>query len=260
MDHGTGTAKNASNAQTDGLSTATTSVSLSLTNAQPTITQEAALPASRATTLRMDNACSHYQTTRNQLMLDAEPGTGITKLAFHAQTDGSSMIRKSVLLFLTNAPPTIVLETASPAIRDTISRREPVSSPASTMPSPLIQDAAPGIGTTKFASLALRDGSSTTKRSAFQFLTNVLQAIRMETALPASRDMTLRTAPAFSLSSTMLTPLTQDVVPGTGIAKSAFPALKDGFSMRRKFAFPYLTNVLPMTTKETVLHASRDTI
>ena len=112
MDHGTGTIKNASSAQTDGLSTATTSVYLFLTNVLPTITQETALLASRATTLRMDNACSHYQTTRNQLMPDAEPGTGITKLAFHAQMDGSSTIRRSVLLFLTNAPHTIVLETA----------------------------------------------------------------------------------------------------------------------------------------------------
>ena len=135
-----------------------------------------------------------------------------------------------------------------------------MSSPASTMPSLLIQDAVPGIGTIKFASLALRDGSSTTKRSAFQFLTNVLQAIKTETALPAIKVMTLRMEPAFSLSSTMLTLLTQDVVPGTGIAKSAFPALKDGFSMRKRFAFPYLTNVLLMMTKETALHASKATI
>jgi hypothetical protein len=64
--------------------------------------------------------------------------------------------------------------------------------------------------------------------------------------------MILRMVLAYSLNSTMLTLLTQDVELGTGIIKSASHALKDGSSMTKKYVFQFLTNAPLMTTKETV--------
>jgi hypothetical protein len=115
-------------------------------------------------------------------MQDAEPGIGTIKSAFHAQMDGSSTIKKSALLFLISAHLMTTKETALLASRDTTSKREPVSSQASITPSPLTQDVEPGIGTTKSVFHAPKDGSLMIKKSAFQFLTNALQVMLMETA------------------------------------------------------------------------------
>lgn len=46
-------------------------------------------------------------------------GIGTTKSAFPALKDGSSILTKFVLLFLTNAPVTITTVLASPASKDT---------------------------------------------------------------------------------------------------------------------------------------------
>jgi hypothetical protein len=189
-----------------------------------------------------ENACSHCQTTKNPLMQDAEPGIGTIEFVFHAQVDGSSTIRKYALLFQTNALPMITLEAASLAIKDTISKKEPVSSQASTMLIPPTLDAEHGTGTIKFVFHAPKDGSLMTRRFVFPFLTNALQAMLMETALLAIKVMTLRVVPAFSLISTMLIPLTLDVEHGIGTIKSAFHAQVDGSSTIRKFAFPFQTN------------------
>jgi hypothetical protein len=223
------------------------------------ITQEAAWLATKDTISRTDSAYSHFPTAKNQLMQDVEPGTGTIESAFHAQMDGYSTIKRFVLLFLTNAHPTMQLEIALLATRDMISKKEPVSSQASITLIPLIQDAEHGTGITKSVSPALKDGSSMIRKSAFQFLTNALQVMKMETVWPAIKDTILRMALAFSLNSTMLTPLTQDVEPGTGIIKFASHAPKDGSSMIRKSAYQYLTNAQLMTTKETAWLASRDT-
>ena len=118
---------------------------------------------------------------KNQLMQDAEPGIGITKSVFHAQMDGFSIATMFVQLFLTYALQMINQETASLAIKDTILNKEPVSSQASTMLTPPIQDVEHGIGITKSAFHALKDGSSMIRKSAFQFQTNVLQVMPMET-------------------------------------------------------------------------------
>ncbi len=132
-------------------------------------------------TFKMESAYSHYQTTKNQLMQDAEPGIGITKSAFHAPTDGFSTATKFVQLFLINALHTITVETASLATKDTILKKEPVSSQASITHTLPIQDVEPGIGTIKSVFHALKDGSSTRRRPAFQFQTNALQVMPMET-------------------------------------------------------------------------------
>jgi hypothetical protein len=64
--------------------------------------------------------------------------------------------------------------------------------------------------------------------------------------------MILRMVLAFSLNSTMLTLLTQDVELGIGIIKFASHALKDGSSMTKRSVFQFLINAPLMTIKETV--------
>lgn len=59
-----------------------------------------------------ENACSHYQTMKNQLMQDVEPGIGTIKFVSHAQVDGHSTAIKSALLFPINALHMITVETA----------------------------------------------------------------------------------------------------------------------------------------------------
>jgi hypothetical protein len=132
-------------------------------------------------TFKKESAYSHYQTTKNQLMQDAEPGIGTTKSAFHAPTDGFSIVKKFVQLFLIYALHMITVETASLATKDTTLRKEPVSSQASITLTPLIQDAVPGTGIIKSVFHALQDGSSMIKKSVFQFQTNALQVMPMET-------------------------------------------------------------------------------
>jgi len=61
------------------------------------------------------------------------------------------MQKKFVLLFLINVNLMIKLETVLLASKVTISKKDNASSQNQTMLIPLISDAAPGIGTTKFA-------------------------------------------------------------------------------------------------------------
>ncbi len=70
------------------------------------------------------------------------------------------MLTRSALLYLINARLMPLTVTAPSASRDTILRKENVSSQTLTTPSPLISDAPLGIGTTKSALLAQRPGSS----------------------------------------------------------------------------------------------------
>ncbi len=96
-------------------------------------------------------------------------------------------------------------------------------------------------------------------KSAFPFLTNALPTEITVLVFHASRDMTLRTEPVYSLHSTMLSPLIPDVPPGTGTTKSASAAQRTGPSTLIKFAFQFLTNALLMLTTVPASHASRDT-
>ncbi len=161
--------------------------------------------------------------------------------------------------YQTNVLPMTIKETALPASRDMTLRKVPVSSLTSTMPSPPIQDAEHGIGTTKSAFPALKDGFSMLTRSVSQCLTTVPLMTIKETALPASRDMTLRKVPVSSLTSTMLRPLTLVVPLGTGIIKSAFPAQRDGSSMLTKSASPSTTTAMLTMPMVPVLPATQDT-
>jgi hypothetical protein len=94
-------------------------VCLFLINAQLTTVLDTAALASRDMTSKTANACSLTPTTPNPLIPDAEPGTGTTKNASPAQTDGSSTLKKFVLQFLTNAKLTLRTETAPLATTDT---------------------------------------------------------------------------------------------------------------------------------------------
>ena len=96
---------------------------------------------------------------------DVPLGIGTTKFVLLAPKIGSSMPIKFVSPFLINARLTTKLDFVSPATKDMTSLREPVSSPPSTTLSPPTQDAANGTGTTRFASNAQADGSSTLMES-----------------------------------------------------------------------------------------------
>ena len=123
-------------------------------------------------------------------------------------------------------------------------------SPHSTTPSPLTLDVVFGIGTTKCAFPALKDGSSVLIKFAFPSLTTAHLMIVTELASLASRDMTSRKEPASSLHSTTPSLPTLDAASGIGTIKSVCPAPMDGSSMPTRSACPFLTNVLLMTTAE----------
>ncbi len=182
---------------------------------------EPAFHAIRDTTLRMVLAFTQLSTMPSPLIPDVPPGIGIIKSAFHAQMDGHSTQIKPAFQFLTNALLMVTTEPVFHASRDTILKKEPVSSPHSTMPSLLTLDAPPGIGTIKSVFPAPNNGPSMLTKSAFPFLINALLMLRMELVFHASRDTTLRKEPASSLISTTLSLLTLDVPPGIGTTKSA---------------------------------------
>ena len=223
-----------------------------LTNVLLTAITVLVFHASRVMTLKKELVSSHHSTMLNPLILDVPPGIGITKSALLALNNGLSMLIKFAFQFLTNAllmPITVLVFHAS---RVTILRKEPAFSLTSTMPSPLIQVVPPGIGITKSALFALNNGLSTLIKFAFQFLTNALLTAITVLVFHASRVTILRKEPAFSLTSTMPSPLIQVAPPGIGITKNVFLAHSDGFSMLRMSAFPFLTNALLTTIRVTV--------
>ena len=257
---GTGIIKNASVAQRDGHSITITSVYQLLINAPPTLKMDLASHATRVMTSRMVPVFTQPSIMLSLLILDVPPGTGITKSAFLAQMDGSSIQRKLVYQFLINALLTEMMVLVFHASRDTTLKKEPAFSHHSTTLNPLTLVALLGIGTIKFALLAPNNGLSTLIKFVYPFLTNVLLMPITVSASHVSRVMTLKKEPVSSLISTTLSPLIQDAPPGIGTIKSALAAQRIGPSMLIRFAFQFLTNVLLMPITVLVFHASRDTI
>jgi hypothetical protein len=109
---GIGTTKSVSHALNTGLSMLTKSAFPFLINAPLTEMMELVFPASRDTILRTVPASSLHSTTLSPLILDVLPGIGITKSAFHARLDGSSMLIRSVFQCLINALPMMKKVTA----------------------------------------------------------------------------------------------------------------------------------------------------
>ena len=109
-------------------------------------------------------------------------GTMITKSASAAPSTRFSMETRNAFQFLTNALLMLITETVFHASRDTTLRTEPVSSHPSTTPILPTLDVPPGIGTTKSASAAPRDGSSTQRRDACPLTTT---ATATTTVVPA---------------------------------------------------------------------------
>ena len=199
-----------------------------------------------------ENASSHPPILLPQLISDAETGTGIIKNASAAQRDGHSISITSVYQLPINALPTLKMDLASHVTRVMISRMVPVFTQPSITPSLLIQDVPPGTGITKSALLAQMDGSSIQRKLVYQYLINALLTEMMVLVFRASRVTILRKEPAFSLTSTMPSPLIQVAPPGIGITKNVFLAHSDGFSMLRMSVFPFLTNALLTTIRVTV--------
>ena len=74
----------------------------------------------------------------------------------------------------------------------------------------------------------------------------MLPTTQLVSASLATKDTISLMELANSLLSTLLNPLTQDVLIGTGITKSAWLAPKTGSSMLTKSVFPFQTNALLM--------------
>ena len=257
---GTGITKSALLAQMDGFSIQRKLVYPYLTNALLTEIMVLASHASKDMTLKKELVSSHHSTMLNPLTLDAPPGIGTIKSALLAPNNGLSTLIKFVYPFLTNALLMPITVPAFHVSRVMTLRMEPVSSLISTMLNPLILVAPPGIGTIKFALLAPNNGPSMLIKFVYPFLTNAPLTEITVLAFHASRDTISKKELAFSLNSTMPSPLIPDVQPGTGITKSASAAQRTGLSMLIKFAFQFLTNVLLMPITVLAFHASRDTI
>jgi hypothetical protein len=148
---------------------------------------ETALPATRDMTLTMVNASSLPPTTPTHLTSDVEHGTGTTKYAFNALTDGFSTPRKSVLLFPTFANQTMFQEPALPAMKVTILKTVNASSPPLTTPTHLTSDVEHGIGKTRSAWLAPTDGSSMLRNSVYPLMTTATSMLLMDHAPVATK-------------------------------------------------------------------------
>jgi len=185
---GIGIIKSALLALNNGFSMETRNVFQFLTNAPPTVITEPASHASRVTILRMEPAFSLNSTMLSLLILDVPPGIGITKSASAAPSTGFSMETRNVFQFPTNALLMLITETVFHASRDTTLRTEPVSSHPSTTPILPTLDVPPGIGTTKSASAAPRDGSSTQRRDACPLTTTATATTTVVPAPHASLD------------------------------------------------------------------------
>ncbi len=218
---GIGTTKFALLALMVGSSTLKKPVFQYQTNVPLTEITEIVFHASRDTISKKEPVFSPLSTTPSLLIPDVLPGIGTIKSAFHAQSNGLSMLIKSAFPFLINAPLTEITELAFHASKDTILRTVPAFFPHSTTLSPPILDVLPGIGTIKSAFHAQSNGLSTLIKSAFQFQTNAPLTEMMELVFPASRDTISKKEPVFSPLSTTPSPLILDVLPGIGTTKSA---------------------------------------
>ena len=127
MELGTGRTENVWPALTTGFSTTLEFVSLSLTNAIPSIGQEPVFHAMKDITSIMEFA--NLLLLRSLLMRDAEPGTGKPENALPALTTGSSTKWENACPSQICARPSIGQEPALPATKDTTSSTELVNWP-----------------------------------------------------------------------------------------------------------------------------------
>jgi hypothetical protein len=248
---GIGTDKSASPALTDGPSTQRVSVFQFLTTATNSMLQEPVFHASRDTKSSMENVFCQLQF--NQRIWDARPGIGTDKFAWPALTDGPSTQRVSAFQFLTTATNSMLQEPVFHASRDTKSSRDNAFCQPSL--NQRIWDARLGIGTDKSASPALKDGPSTQRVSAFQFLTTATNLMLQELVLHASRDTKSSMENVFC--QLQFNQRIWDARPGIGTDKSASPALTDGPSTQRVSAFQFLTTATNSMLQEPAFHASR---
>lgn len=127
------------------------------------------------------------------------------------------------------------------------------------MLSPLTPDVVFGTGTIKSAFSALRAGFSMKRRSASLLLTFANPStLPVDTALPASRDMTSLTDSANSAHQTMPALLILDAVLGIGKIRFALSALIDGSSMPTSSACLSMITATNTLTMALALHATPD--
>ena len=151
--------------------------------------QETASLASMDMTWKEDNVSSLTSTTPNQLMQDAELGTGKIKNVWPAQINGPSMLMDNAFPSLINAKLMLKMVTAPNASKATTSWKDNAFSLPSTTSNLLMTDAEHGTGTTKSALPALTDGSSMLMENACPYLVNAKLTLKMEISHSSSRQL-----------------------------------------------------------------------
>ena len=256
---GTGTSKSALPAPMDGFSTTKEYVLLFLTNVLLMLKMVTVQLVIKDTIWLKDNASSLNQTTPDHLILDALPGTGTSKSALPAPTDGSSTPKEFVFLFPTSVLLTLKMVTVPHATRDTTSLTDNASSLNQTTPSHLTLDVLPGTGTSKSALPAPTDGSSMPKEFVLLSLISAKPTLKMVTVLLVTKVMILKKVSVFSLISTMLDLQILDVLHGIGKIKNALPVQTDGSSTHKEDVSLLMTTVTTMLMMAHAHHATLDT-
>ena len=147
------------------------------------------------------------------------------------------------------------MEPVLPASRAMILKMENAYYLILTMLNLQILDVVLGIGTIKFAWIALSDGYLMTRKHAFPFLIFAEHLVKMETVLLATKAITSESVNVSYLIITAPSLEILAVVFGILTSKFAWNALRDGTSTRRISALPFRTNVKLTLRMETVLHA-----
>jgi len=151
----------------------------------------------------------------------------MSKFVLNARTTGFIEMAKDVFQYLLTVKSGMKMENALPATRDTTSPTVPAF--WLIKKAQLTSDARDGIGTTKNVLNALPDGLSIPTESANQSMMPAQPGELTENALPATRDTTSPTVPAFWLIKKAQ--LTSDARDGIGTTKNVLNALPDGLSI-----------------------------
>ena len=191
---------------------------------------------------------------KDLLTLAARPGIGIIKNVSSARLDGCSTLTESAYLLTISVPPTTMTEPAPNATRDTTLKMELVSLTMSLVL--LILVARLGIGITKFAWNALKDGFSMLMESAFPSMTSVPLITKKVPALNAIKLILLLMELVSEMNQLVLLILVAR--PGIGITKSVLNALKDGSSTLMESASQLMISADLTMMLELVLNATRD--
>ena len=258
QDASNGKAVPASNAPRDGFSILLVTVSLSVINAPHGRAVETASPAMEDTSYQRVLALLTQLPSMAPVMSSALSGKVLH--ALDVPRELSSIKMDSVSPSTLNAKLGILLmETAFLAMLDI---SYPLMADAHNHPSKPHQmlDALAGALISRHALNAPTDSSSILMENVNRSLIFALPGTkRMDFAQVAILDTISLVMDHAVFHSPIMIPKTLDVLPGTGISKSAYSAPTTGYLTRTMFASPFLINAPPLTTLVPAFLAIKDT-